>query len=337
MFGAYVLAASVAGAAEPTPTELAIARRLFKEATELELEAEWELAAAKLKEAILIKDTPGLRFHLAHCEERMGQLVEAMLDYDRARELIAAGVKAPDVEALLEPARRSLEQRLPTLLIVVPAGVPDLSIELNGRPVARSILGRPAPVNPGQYRVTLTAPGYAPFAQDITIVVGDRKRISPQLVPLPDAGGASPEPQPAERRQPAAVDSETRTYVLIAESAVTLAALGTGIGFLLLKNDAQDRVIRAGNAADAAARGTNSSCSNSPTDPALVAACRKLDDAISDYDTAQLVSTIGLVGAGVGAVSIVLTATLWPSRPGTARAKAFTGPSGTFFAIDGVF
>ena len=154
---ASALAASPAWADEPTATELAIARRLFKEATELEAEGEWELAASKLKEALQIKDTPGLRFHLAHCEERLGQLVEAMLDYDRARDLLAAGAKAPDVESLLEPARRSLEQRLPTLLVVIPADVPNLSIQLNGRTQARPVLGRPAPVNPGKYHVVVSA------------------------------------------------------------------------------------------------------------------------------------------------------------------------------------
>src|SRR5262245_61240753 len=132
--------------AEPTATELAVARRLFGEAVELEHAERWELAAAKLRDALAIKDTPGLRFHLAHCEEKRGHLVEAMLNYDRARELIAAGAKAPDVESVLEPARAQLERRLPQLVIVAPADVAGLVVQLDGKPVARSVLGRPAPV-----------------------------------------------------------------------------------------------------------------------------------------------------------------------------------------------
>src|SRR5690606_8548188 len=72
--GALLLVAPSAGA-EPTATELAVARRLFREATQLEERQRWDLAAQKLREAIRIKETPGLRFHLAHCQENMGLLV----------------------------------------------------------------------------------------------------------------------------------------------------------------------------------------------------------------------------------------------------------------------
>src|SRR5262245_45898151 len=89
--GALTVLCPVTALAEPTATELAVARRLFAEAVDLEHDERWELAASKLRDALAIKDTPGLRFHLAHCEEKRGHLVEAMLNYDRASELIAAG------------------------------------------------------------------------------------------------------------------------------------------------------------------------------------------------------------------------------------------------------
>ena len=181
--------------AEPTPTELSVARRLFEDAVRFERESRWELAASKLNDALAIKDTPGLRFHLAHCEDKLGHLVEAAIHYDHARELIASGVKAPDVEELLEPARRSLEQRLPTLLLVVPAEVANVEVELDGRQLSRSVVGRTAPVDPGVHKLLVRAPGYADYTEEVSILEGERRRISVELVPIAassDGKGSTP-------------------------------------------------------------------------------------------------------------------------------------------------
>lgn len=349
LIGAYAALATPAQAlpAEPTPTELAVARRLFQEASELESEGEWAIAAAKLRDAIQIKDTPGLRFHLAHCEERLGLLVEAALDYDRARDLLAAGAKAPDVEALLEPARESLAARLPTLVIVIPAGVPDLSVSLNGRQLARSILGRPAPVNPGKYHIVVTAPGYDPFVRDVTIKESERTRVAAELVRRTEASpAAAPTPTVQQERGPLdgappqtsephagpGLEADLRTYVILGESLVTAAGLGLGIGFLLAKDDAAERAREAQGDIGEGAR-----CDSQSTDDDLLASCRRLDDAVSDHDRARVLSTVGFVGAGVGAASIVLTVLFWPDTESSVRVSARPSRSGAFFAVSGQF
>ncbi len=67
-FALAALFYAVGAHAEPSAADIASARRLFSEATELRRAGQWSDAAAKLREAIAIKETPGLRFHLAHCE-----------------------------------------------------------------------------------------------------------------------------------------------------------------------------------------------------------------------------------------------------------------------------
>src|SRR5450432_1242199 len=96
--------------AEPTPAEISTARQAFESAVALEADQKWLEASTKLREALAIKDTPGLRFHLAHCEEQQGLLVEAALDYDRANELLQHGAKAPDVQKLLATASAELKR-----------------------------------------------------------------------------------------------------------------------------------------------------------------------------------------------------------------------------------
>src|SRR5687767_14734210 len=96
--GLVVSVASPSAAAEPSPSEISVARRLFDEGRAAADAARWAEAAGKFRRALAIKDTPGIRFHLARCEEEQGAFVEALIEYDRARELIDAGTKAPDVE-----------------------------------------------------------------------------------------------------------------------------------------------------------------------------------------------------------------------------------------------
>src|SRR5688572_26156008 len=64
--------------AEPSATELSVARKLFQEASELESRDDFEGARKKLRAALEIKDTPGLRFHLGYCAEQLGEFVTAL-------------------------------------------------------------------------------------------------------------------------------------------------------------------------------------------------------------------------------------------------------------------
>jgi tetratricopeptide (TPR) repeat protein len=319
--------------AQPSATELAVARRLFEDAVRLEHESRWELAASKLRDALAVKDTPGLRFHLAHCEEQLGRLVEALISYDQARELIAAGAKAPDVEALLEPARDALEKRVPYLLLVPPAEVERLDVELDGKAVARSVLGRPAPVNPATHRIVARAPGYKDYTEEVQIAEGERRTLQLNMIPVvadiavPGAAAASSAPS-----RPGKPESNTatpaRTYVLAGEAAFTVATLGVGIGFWMAQNTAADRVDRLQTVLDGMSA---SACDSSPPPEN----CSELTSAIDDYDRARRFSTWGFAGAGVGAAATILTFVLWPSSPVAPHVRSAAG--GTWLGVDGQF
>ncbi len=337
--GGLPLVAPRLALAEPSPTELAVARRLFEDAVRFERESRWELAASKLKDAIAVKDTPGLRFHLAHCEDKLGHLVEAMIHYDHARELIASGAKAPDVEEVLEPARRTLEQRLPSVLLVAPAEIANLEVELDGKPAARSILGRPAPVDPGTHRVVVRAPGYADFAQQLELREGEHPRVMIQMVEgTSSADSHSPGVVTRVQSGPDVDHRDTgiptRTYALVGESAFTLAALGVGVGFSLVKNTAYDRADRAQRTVDGNAGVADATCAGDRPS-SLIQACSDLDDAIAAYHRARLVSTIGLAGASVGAAATLLTFALWPRSSTTLHVEATK--SSSWLGIAGEF
>ncbi len=297
-----------------TPAEIAVARRLFGEATKLEHDKQWADAAKKLKGALDIKETPGLRYHLAFCEENMGQLVQALVDYDRAAEMIADGVKAPDVETRLAAARKALKKRVPTLTVTMPADAAGAKLSVDGHRMAASVAGQPMPLDPGKHKVEVDADGYQPFLATVALAEGDRKTTAAKLEKV-DAAPAAAAPTPAA---PPAADTGTkhggfplRTVVLIGEGAVTLAGLGVGIGYTVARGNASSRADDAQAAIDKKTGnpGDPAACSNASAD--VQSSCDALRSALSDKDNDGKIATVGFIGAGVGAAATVVTWLLW--------------------------
>src|SRR6185503_10892130 len=158
--GALVLS-EPAFAADPLPTELALARRLFSEARVAEESKDWPLAVSRLRDAISIKETPGLRFHLAYCEEQQKLLVEALLDYERAEDLPVGNNE--DFRSQIPARRASLLKRIPTLSLLLPRDLSSASLVIDGHGLPATSFGKPIPLNPGKHAFAVSAPGFLPF------------------------------------------------------------------------------------------------------------------------------------------------------------------------------
>ena len=351
LLGAFLGAPSLVALpakAEPSAAEIAVARKLFKEATTLEKEKRWDQAEAKLKQAIAIKETPGLRYHLAFCLEQQGKLVDAMVDYDRAEELIRGGVKAPDVAKLVVSARESLKERIPTLTVIVPEGVEDVVIKVDGRKISSAVAGQPLPQNPGKHSVEVSAPGRQTFEQEVRLGEKERRELNvvlPQAKseaapPAPTSGAESPEGDAGT----VSTDSSgwsTRTWVLVAEGAVVVAGLGIGIFATLDKAKARDEVDAA--EAERDSRGTRSgdgACDN--PEPEDISACEQLPGLRDQVDDAGTLQTVGIATAGVGLAAGLVTILVWkPKSASEARRlpRLYAAPTrgGGFLGLGGSF
>jgi hypothetical protein len=336
--------------AEPTPTELIVARRLFQEATALEERSQWQEARLKLLEALAIKETPGLRFHLGFCNEQRGELVAALIEYDRALDVIRGGARAPDVERLLEPARSRVLGRVAQLTLRLPSDAAGAEVTLDGSKLAPAVVGRPAPVDPGWHQVRVVASENRIAHLELQLAEGEQRTVHIVLKPAtaaPPAPAAAPmsekksapEPAASSEKKPRPVQASTSTEldsgglgkreaVLIGESSVALVGLGVGIGYLVVRSSARDRVKAAQEDIDAAASG-DSSASCADADFPNRSSCDDLAVAIDDYDRAGLISTVGFVGAGVGAAATVLTFLIWKPEPAANSAEiAFVPAAG---------
>lgn len=323
--GAFSVAAllarpAAAGGAEPSASEITVARRLFDEGRAAAEGARWAEAAAKFRSALAIKDTPGLRFHLARCEEEQGAFVEALLEYDRARELLEAGIKAPDVQKLLPAARERVRAKVALLTLRLPDGLQNVSLEVDGKMLSASVVGAPMPINPGRHRVRAVAVGRTPYVDEIALAVGEVREIS---IRLPFATTIPKEPAPARKAVPVSPLTDgnpareqnafpARTLVLVSEASLFAAALATGIGFKLAESSAAERYEKANREVLDQVGGSdpNGTACNKPRP-----GCVELTAAPEDRDQAAALSTAGFVAAGASAAAFGLTLWLWPSSP----------------------
>ncbi|HVW25443.1 MAG TPA: hypothetical protein VHC69_08730 [Polyangiaceae bacterium] len=311
-----VLAAFLFGAAahaDPSAADIASARRLFSEATELRRAGQWSDAAAKLREAIAIKETPGLRFHLAHCEEQTGHLLEARDDYDRADELIRSGVSAPDVAALLEPARVALRERIPTLVVRAPKDARAVGLTIDGEMIATEQLGSPIQLDPGDHTIIVTAASRDPFRLELTLAEGEDRVVEAELA---EHRATPPAPAPVlahatnRRGTPQSAEKHgfgAREAILLGEGVVMAAGIGLGVAFTLQANSKSDRIatlqgdLPPGDGSCRSAMGTQ------------VKECNELSQASIDRNDDRIFAITGFVIAGVGAASLVTTWFAWPS------------------------
>jgi hypothetical protein len=302
-----------AARAEPDAAQIATARRLFTEAAELRSAGNWSEAASKLKDAIAIKETAGLRFHLAHCEEKLGHLVLAERDYDRADELIRAGAKAPDVETLLATARADLRERVPSLLVKIPPDVPDVSVSVDGSSVEAATLGAPLPLDPGSHEVAAHAEGRTPFRLEVQLTEGEDRVVDVALPSLAPTRASAPPQTPRLRHADAGVDSPSspfgaREIVLIGEGALALGGVAVGVVFLVKRGRADRHVT----ALDGALGQGNTGACLKPTDPATAAQCSDFQAALDERRRDGNIAAAGFIGAGVGVAAAAVTWLLWP-------------------------
>jgi len=320
--------------ADPASAEIVLARALFTEARLAEDAKDWALAASKLRDAIAIKETGGLRFHLAYCEEQQGLLVEALVDYERSDDLTAGSTE--EFRAQLPAKRESLRRRIPTITLLVPPKPSNPSLAVDGHIMPAAVLGKPIPLNPGRHTFVVSAPEHAPFTTQISLNETDAVVANAVLSLLPKRPLVStlkPEPASVAIAQPPISDVSasnglpTRTYVLIGEAVVALGAVGVGIGYSLLASSADETADRALNQL-----GSSSACNPQSSDnPQL---CADLNRANDDRKTDRVIARIGFIGAGVAAASFVGTLIFWrPSAkvaiipsfaPGTAQLSVAT-------------
>ncbi|WP_438001277.1 hypothetical protein WMF26_17615 [Sorangium sp. So ce185] len=154
-------------------------------------------ACPKIEESYRLSPRSATLLALATCHEKQGKLATAWSEYiDLSAAARKEGNKRLEADAKARGAR--LELRLPRLTVSVPraAAVEGLEVTLDGAPVDSASWGQARPIDPGEHKVSASAPGRKKWEASVSIKRGERKAVA--VPALAKDGSAAPEPAPAE-------------------------------------------------------------------------------------------------------------------------------------------
>jgi hypothetical protein len=219
-----------ARATEPTPSELQAARELFAHAEKDEDAAHWEAALDKLQRAASVKMTPGLRFHIALCEEKLGRLVDALHDYN-ASEVQARQSGNREVLDAVTESIAALRAHIPSLTVNIPPDAKTTAVTVDGAPLASELWGTALPVDVGPHTVRATADNRVPFSATVSTLEREAKVVDVRLLET------TPTPVVASVSQPASLGPTPHLVKrggAVVASAGTIALVGVGIASFLV-------------------------------------------------------------------------------------------------------
>ena len=265
-----LLVAAPAFADEPTADDRAVARSLFDQARGSIKNGDYAAATPKLEESMRLDPGVGTLFNLADCYEHLGRIASAWGAFAEAADLARRAGQA-EREQVARARASALEPKLSRIhMHLAPPQPPGLELRLDGKPLGLAVLDTDLPVDPGEHRLHLSAPGKTPADVDVKIAATpDTARVElPALVDVPVTPPPvldQPPPAPGQR-------SSWRMPTTIALGAGALVGLGVGAGFALKAN---------GSWSDAKTAGCPNACT---------------DAGYSSWDSARSSATIGTVG-----------------------------------------
>jgi hypothetical protein len=291
--------------------DTAKARTLFQEGVQLEAGGNFGAALSKFQDVAQIKRTPTVVFHIALCQEKLGQLVAALGGYRIAAHDAADDPKQAKVASTAQEAVTALEKRIPTLTFKRGKGAEVAKLSLDNIDVG-GMVGKPTQVDPGAHQLEATAPGKEPFKEVVQVAEGENKTVE---ITLKDTPGAKPPPAASSGAAPPPTGTTGGTSTTSAPppptapapaSIVPYAVLGAG-GVSLLASGVFF-LLRSGAASDLDSKCIQNVCPTS------------LQSTQDKGKTMTLLGNVtlglGVVGVGVGAV-LLLT-----QKPSVAEASA---------------
>ena len=215
------------------PGDVEQARADFERGAALYRAGDFRAALAAFEAAQARAPAPQALFNIARCQERLGQLADAVDSYSA---YLAAAPEAPD-RATVTARIDELRRRLPLEASLRISVEPPSSVAVDGTPAGVSPVA--VRLAPGAHRVRATQDGYQPLEREVELAPGARIQLELSLVPLvPATAGTAPEAAvrdvvaPLPRTQP-------RRWTWVA-TGLSVACLAAGITFGVSAHQAEN-------------------------------------------------------------------------------------------------
>lgn len=182
--------------AAPSDADRALATELFEEARALMAQQKYAEACPKFAESQRLDPGGGTLLNLALCHEQDGKTATAWAELHEALALAERAAFEERIQIAREHIA-ALEPKLSRITIVVPAEVaqPNLTVRRDGTELPRAAWGTSMPVDPGEHRIEISAPGYKPWST--TVEIGAAPDVRQVVVPPLKKTAPKPETKPA--------------------------------------------------------------------------------------------------------------------------------------------
>lgn len=219
----------------------AAAEALFDQGVRLMKQNSFADACPKLEESERIDPAVGTLLYLGECYERIGKTASAWATFREASSL-ASTSNQPDRARVASGRAQDLESKLSRLSIELAPDVsriPGVVVKRGSQKIEPSLYGTPLPVDPGDYRVEVSAPGYEVWSTPIKVEAGGASasvRV-PGLVKAPesakptsDSAGAKPKSPLSEPPPPRKADEGLTTQQTLGLVVGGVGIVGVGLG-----------------------------------------------------------------------------------------------------------
>lgn len=186
-------------AAASAQNDKAAAEALFDSGVRLMKQNSFAEACPKLEESERMDPAVGTLLYLGECYERVGRTASAWATFREAASL-ASNSNQPDRARVASSRAQELEPKLSRLSVELApevARIQGVVVKRGAQRLEPSLFGTPLPVDPGEYRIEVAAPGYETWSTPIKVEAGGASasvRV-PGLVKGPDV---APTPPPAQ-------------------------------------------------------------------------------------------------------------------------------------------
>lgn len=232
----FALLHSAPAAAQASASDKAAAEALFDQGVRLMKQNSFADACPKLEESNRIDPGVGTLLYLGECYERTGKTASAWATFREAASLANTSGQADRARTAAARAQE-LEPKLSRLSVELAPEVARISGVLVRRGNQRldpSVYGTPLPVDPGEYRIEVTAPGYEPWSAPITVAAGGASasvRV-PGLLKSTAPAAVPPSAPQQEAQQQVATDKDqnpSKSHALSTQQTLGLVVGGVGL------------------------------------------------------------------------------------------------------------
>lgn len=313
---AFALSVAATARAEDDDAHKNAARELAEQAAKAMESADYARAQDLYQRAYQLVPAPTLSLRHARALAKGGRWVEALEAYVRTTRTKLDEKSPPAFREAVEQAGAELAElrpRVPRATVVI-QGIDvkskDLSVTVDGRPLAAALLGVPAPFDPGKHELVAKTTDGREARATLEIAEKETKSVELVLPEAPESGAAPSKAEPGERDpgrvQAAAAPSSQKTWAFV---ALGVGAVGLGVGvttglMATSKHESADDACPAGR-------------------------CVEGSSGADDAESFRTLRTVSTIGYAVALASVGAGVTLWltaPKRTEQAKLGAWLGP-----------